>query len=277
MVQLTKPQIHSVLLEILKEVDSFCKEKGLRYSMAYGTLLGAVRHKGFIPWDDDIDILMPRPDFETFVAEFGKEPGARYRCLYNTDNENECFMHFFAKVHDSWTVSKQGNSVKYRFGLNIDIFPVDGKPDDVNVQKKMERMLSSCSHRLNICGTGFRLFDFHQPLFSKLSAHLHGEQYWIRKMQETMRKYDFDKCAKAGSVSVKYNGLREIFDRSMFENYTELEFEGLRFPAFTGWEEFLSQQYGDYMQLPPENKRRTHNIIAYLKDGYDMANVMTEL
>ena len=103
MVQLTKPQIHSVLLEILKEVDSFCKEKGLRYSMAYGTLLGAVRHKGFIPWDDDIDILMPRPDFERFVTEFGKEPGARYRCLYNTDNENECFMHFFAKVHDSWT------------------------------------------------------------------------------------------------------------------------------------------------------------------------------
>ena len=86
MVQLSKPQIHSVLLEILKVVDKFCKEKGLRYSIAYGTLLGAVRHKGFIPWDDDIDILMPRPDFERFVSEFGKEPGARYRCLYNTEN-----------------------------------------------------------------------------------------------------------------------------------------------------------------------------------------------
>ena len=108
MVQLSKPQIHSVLLEILKVVDKFCKEKGLRYSIAYGTLLGAVRHKGFIPWDDDIDILMPRPDFERFVSEFGKEPGARYRCLYNTENENERFMHFFAKVHDSWTVSHQG-------------------------------------------------------------------------------------------------------------------------------------------------------------------------
>ena len=152
MVQLSKPQIHSVLLEILKVVDKFCKEKGLRYSIAYGTLLGAVRHKGFIPWDDDIDILMPRPDFERFVSEFGKEPGARYRCLYNTENENERFMHFFAKVHDSWTVSHQGEFVKYRFGLNIDVFPVDGKPEDVNVQKKMERMLSTCSHRLNICG-----------------------------------------------------------------------------------------------------------------------------
>lgn len=273
MVQLSKPQIHSVLLEILKVVDKFCKEKGLRYSIAYGTLLGAVRHKGFIPWDDDIDILMPRPDFERFVSEFGKEPGARYRCLYNTENENERFMHFFAKVHDSWTVSHQGDFVKYRFGLNIDVFPVDGKPEDVNVQKKMERMLSTCSHRLNICGTKFRLFNIHQPLIPKISAHLHCEQYWLDKMRKTMSQYDFDKCAMSGSVSVRYNGLREIFDRSMFENYTELEFEGFRFSAFSEWDKFLKQQYDDYMQLPPENKRKTHNITAYIKDGYNISEL----
>ena len=265
MKKLNRDEIHGILLNILMEVDKFCKENGLRYSMAYGTLLGAVRHKGFIPWDDDIDILMPRPDFEKFVTSFGKDPDARYRCLYNTDNGTECFMHFFAKVHDSRTVSLQGDLVKYKFGLNIDVFPIDGKPDDVNVQRRMEKMLSSCSHRLNICGTKFSLFNLHQPLIPKIAAHLRGEQYWISKMEKAMRRYDFSTCRKAGSVSVRYNGLREIFDRSMFENYTELEFEGHMFAAFSGWDEFLSRQYGDYMQLPPENKRRTHNITAYLR------------
>ena len=264
---LSQDEIHTYLLDILKEVDSFCTRNGLRYSMAYGTLLGAVRHKGFIPWDDDIDILMPRPDFDRFVKTFGNEEGgARYRCLYNTVNADECFVHFFAKVHDTHTVSLQGKSEKYRFGLNIDVFPVDGKPDDINVQRSMERKLSSWSHRLNICGTRFNLLDFHQPIVSKLEAHLFGPEHWVRKCDALMRSYDFDKCRLAGSVSVMYNGLKEIFEKEMFENYTELEFEGCRFKAFSQWEKFLVQQYGDYMQLPPVNKRRTHDITAYVKE-----------
>ena len=264
--RLENDEIHACLLDILRAVDRFCAENGLRYSMAYGTLLGAVRHKGFIPWDDDIDILMPRPDFDRFVATFGKEPGSRYRCLYNTDNEEGCFIHFFAKVQDTHTVSHQGKFVRYRFGLNIDVFTVDGKHDDVNVQQKMERKLSSWSHRLNICGTKFDILDFHQPLLSKLEAHLFGPEHWARKCNELMRGYDFNACRMAGSVSVTYNGLREIFERSMFENYTELDFEGCRFKAFTDWKKFLVQQYGDYMQLPPVNKRKNHHIIAYMKD-----------
>lgn len=264
--RLNQDEIHACLLDILKVVDNFCRENGLRYSMAYGTLIGAVRHRGFIPWDDDIDILMPRPDFDRFVATFGKEPGSRYRCLYNTVNAEENFIHFFAKVHDTRTVSLQSKFVEYRFGLNIDVFPVDGKPDDVAVQHKMEKRLSSWSHRLNICGTKFNLLDFHQPLYSKIEAHLFGPEYWAKKCDALMRSYDFGKCRLAGSVSVTYNGLKEIFERKMFENYTELEFEGCRFKAFSDWDKFLVQQYGDYMQLPPENKRRHHGIVAYVKE-----------
>ena len=121
--QLSLEEIHACLLDILKSVDKFCLENNLRYSIAYGTLIGAVRHKGFIPWDDDIDLLMPRPDFDRFVATFGREPGARYRCLYNARNEDENFIHFFAKVHDTHTVSTQGKFEKYKFGVDIDIFP----------------------------------------------------------------------------------------------------------------------------------------------------------
>ena len=121
-------EIHTYLLDILKAIDAFCTQNGIRYSMAYGTLIGAARHKGFIPWDDDIDLLMPRPDFERFISTFGKEEDARYRCIYRVNTPQEYYKHIFAKVHDSWTELKQD---KYRFGLYVDIFPVDGKPDDV--------------------------------------------------------------------------------------------------------------------------------------------------
>lgn len=190
--QLSDKEIHDCLLNILKDVDEFCRQNGLRYSLAYGTLIGAVRHHGFIPWDDDIDIQMPRPDFERFIREYGREPGARYRCLYNTVNEEERFQHFFAKVHDTHTVCVQGKSVVYKFGVNLDVFPIDGRPDDTREQRKMERQLSSWAHRLNICSTKLDLFNFHQPLRAKLQAHIFGPGHWVKKCNELMRRYDFE-------------------------------------------------------------------------------------
>lgn len=258
-------QIHECLLNILKDVDRFCTDNGIRYSLAYGTLIGAVRHKGFIPWDDDIDLLMPRPDFERFVVSYGQDMDARYRCLYRTDDARSRFLHFFAKVEDSWTVCRQGRSDNYRFGVTLDIFPVDGKPEDSATWPQFERKLTSCAHRLNICSTRFDLFNFRQPLFSKIEAHLHGPHYWIAKCDQLMKAYHFETSGYAGSVSCTHNGTREIFRRELFEHYTRLEFEGCMFMAFENWDAFLVQQYGDYMKLPPANKRATHSMTAYYK------------
>lgn len=263
---LSLSQIHSCLLDILKDVDRFCVSNGIRYSMAYGTLLGAVRHKGFIPWDDDIDLLMPRPDFERFVESYGKDGDGRYRCLYRTDDKDARFLHFFAKVEDTHTVCIQGKSDQYRFGITLDIFPVDGKPEDSNLWPEHEKTLTSYAHRLNICSTRFDLLNFHQPLLSKISAHLHGPSYWIHKCDKKMLQYPFEGSTYAGAVSVTRNGVREVFKRELFEEYTTLEFAGCQFQAISGWEIFLVQQYGDYMQLPPVNKRRTHHMTAYFKD-----------
>ena len=253
-------EIHTYLLDILKAIDAFCTQNGIRYSMAYGTLIGAARHKGFIPWDDDIDLLMPRPDFERFISTFGKEEDARYRCIYRVNTPQEYYKHIFAKVHDSWTELKQD---KYRFGLYVDIFPVDGKPDDVQVQRKMEKTLTHYAHRLNICSTRFNPFNFHQPLFANIAAHLLGPEHYLRKCDELMGRYRYEDCAKAGAVSMTRNGIREVFDKPLFESYRTMEFEGCRFQAFADSEKFLVQQYGDYMKLPPLKDRRTHNIIAY--------------
>lgn len=264
MKQIATQDVGSYLLDILSEVDSFCKKNGIRYSLAYGTLLGAVRHKGFIPWDDDADILMPRPDFERFVSSFGKGRDGRYSVLYDTDDESGKFIHFFAKVQDTRTISVQNNTT-YRFGLNIDIFPVDGKPDDLDEQLKVEKRLSHYSHRLNISQTKFNPFNFHEPLIPKIAAIARGAQYWFDKCTADMKSRPFEGSRYAGSVSVRFNGLREVFPREMFENYISMRFEDREFSCFRDWDAFLRQQYDDYMQLPPVEKRRTHNIKAYLK------------
>ncbi len=252
-------QIHSYLTEILDSIDEYCTREGIRYSMAYGTLIGAVRHKGFIPWDDDIDLLMPRPDFKRFIAGFGREQGARYQCLYQCPE----FMHFFAKVCDRRTVIKQD---VYRFGLFVDIFPVDGKSDDPSEQIENERTLTRYAHRLTLLSSRFNPFNLHQPLFPAIEAHFRGAPYFISGMNGIIGRYPYETASLAGTVSMTRNGTREVFPKTLFESYTTLSFEGRQFQAFKDWKIFLTQQYGDYMTLPPVKDRKSHNIKAFLLD-----------
>ena len=258
-------EIHEALLELLISVDQFCRNQQIRYSLAYGTLLGAVRHKGFIPWDDDVDILMPRPDFERFVTSFGKD-GGRYQCLYNTSGDDAHFVNFFAKVHDTATISHEKRMKNYRFGLNIDIFPVDGKPDTESEQYRHEKALGHLVHRIYLRQRPFFPYSFHDPLLPKIEAHCFSLEHWFNKTVSLMKSYDYSSSRYCGSVSVRYNGLVEIFEKEFFENYVELEFEGHKFMAFKDWDRFLKKQYGNYMELPPEDKRRTHELEVFVKE-----------
>ena len=132
--EVTLAELRKIQLAILDKVHEFCMERGLRYSLGGGTLLGAVRHKGYIPWDDDIDIMMPRPDYDRFLQEFdGAYP--HYGVLWYKNDEN-CLWPY-AKVYDNRTVLEE-HFIKT--GINIDVFPVDGLPDESKINGYLKQL-----------------------------------------------------------------------------------------------------------------------------------------
>ena len=265
--QLSRPEIQTALLGILVDVDAFCRENGIRYSLAYGTLLGAVRHKGYIPWDDDIDLMMPRDDFERFLATYlDRGP---FRCLYNADNADGRFITCYAKVMDNRTVSierKRRNI--YRFGLNLDIFPIDAAPADPAEHASFGQAVSRLRRRVYLAQRPFFPFTFHDPLIPKIQAHRHPVSWWMERLTGFLTQYNGSGSPYAGPVSGG-SGRIEIYPRELFESYADLDFEGRSFRAISGWDAFLRQQYGDYRQLPPEDKRKTHGLTVWQKEKGD--------
>jgi len=258
MTPLDLKDIHQHLLEILKDVDSFCRDNNLRYSLAYGTMLGAIRHKGFIPWDDDIDIMMPRRDFDIFVREY-KDRG-KYNCLYN---EAGRFRACYAKVEDTTTVSiERKRKGVYNFGLNLDIFPVDGAPSDPAEQKVFSHDVAHLRRRVLLSQRGFFPISFHVPLPALIQAHTKSTDQWFKECMDRLTQFDMEKSEFAGPISGGM-GMREVYRKEMFDSYVELEFENCKLLCVADWDTFLRQQYGDYMQLPPENKRHTHGLKVY--------------
>lgn len=244
-------ELKHIQLNILKEVHNFCIERGLRYSLGGGTLLGAVRHKGYIPWDDDIDVMMPRPDYNVFVKEFdGYSP--HLVCGVYENDKNYMFPH--VKVYDDRTVLTEDQCIM-TIGINIDIFPVDGFPEST---KEIESFLKKYSLWRTLLllklvkgkkWKGKLLYYFTK--FIPLSLIQ-------KKINCIIQKYDFEKSLFVGAVCGKYL-LKEKYPRFVFSEFIELPFENLKFKAIKEYDIYLSQHYGNYMELPPLDKRISHN------------------
>ena len=260
-------QIQEVVLGILKEFDSFCRKNGIRYSLAGGTLLGAVRHKGFIPWDDDADIIMPRPDYDRFVQLYSKETG-RYRLLTYTPGEDHWYVNCYTKMEDSWTMCKDKGFMGQHFGLNIDIFPVDGAPDDPEEQKKLCRRVIHFKRRVSHRQKPLYclLFPHKGAPLAVIQAHFHSMSYWLDKCQELLLSHDFSSSNYAGALCGMY-GAREVFPQSLFTEFTDYTFEGVSLMGIKDYHAYLSSLYGDYMTLPPESERHGgHHIKVTLEE-----------
>ena len=267
MQRLSGAEIKRIELNILLEFDDYCQENNLRYYLSGGTLLGAIRHKGFIPWDDDIDVCMPRPDYERFIRSYSQAQS----CYKLKSGYLKNFSAPFTKVIDIRTkVLSQFNESDVDTNLWIDIFPVDGLPENLtevqNIYDKCNfyrTVLNLSSAKLGEGKTAFRKYS---KYLLKPLAQIYGKKRCIDKIEKIASQYPYETSKYVGAITWGLYGVGERMLKSEFEKEVEVEFEGHRFPAFSCWDSYLKGLYGDYMQLPPVEKRKTHDMVAYLLD-----------
>ncbi|OWV26303.1 hypothetical protein B7988_06885 [Fibrobacter sp. UWB1] len=251
-------EIREILLDMLKEVDSFCRKNSLNYSVAFGTLLGAIRHKGFIPWDDDIDILLPREDYEKFKRIFRNE---RYEVKYFDKDNNVIYP--FAKVVDTKTLLKENISDSPEMGIYIDVFPVDSLPSN-RIQQYLfqaKKSFLNAVYTLKIVNENNQR-SFLKNAFLRISHVVLKRISWktiLESMERASMTYDKRKCTMKGILVPLDNRLREVVNKSVFDDYVDVPFEFLTVKAVKKYDEYLHALFGDYMKLPPKEKQITHH------------------
>ncbi len=271
--QITKAyEIQQLELSILEYVAGICSEHGLQYFLAGGTLLGAVRHKGFIPWDNDMDISMPRQDYDRLIEIFEMRKDGRYGLLKIRNGNDYCYP--FIKIVDRRTKLTElaiPSSVT-GLGAYIDIFPIDGMPDDMEEAKRRIANAGRWASRIAWSVTRVNepsMLGRCKHLFWRALFWAFGRERAFEKLNDIFRKTPFGSSSYVAS-SYGLRKEKEIIAYESFSDVVELEFEGRMFPAPIGYRQYLRQMYGDYMELPPEEERvPPHDIAVYLKEEGD--------
>lgn len=259
-------EIKSIQLDILKNIHSFCLANQLHYSLAYGSLLGAVRHKGYIPWDDDIDIMMPRKDYDKFVASFGND---RFHVIERALDRSYYIP--FAKVYDAGTeVIEKTDLPQSGFGVYVDVFPLDNIPDkDCDFKRMMwKKHFLNCVYILKAVKIRKRSMWWKNLvlLLSKLFLLPVSFSCIVNIMEKLCLRNNATITQRVGLISPTDSNPREIWNVSIFKKYIMLPFEDSEFSCVADYDIVLRSMYGDYMKLPPEEKRVTHHCNeAYMK------------
>lgn len=250
---------------ILKYIKNVCDQNGLTYFLAYGTLIGAVRHQGFVPWDDDVDIHMPRNDYLKFVKIVQDDPHPYYRLISMETTPR--FTLTTAKVIDTRTVLTQVSpcTERVRLGIFVDIFILDGAGD---TQEEAEETYKKaydlfCAWykavmKMFYPGTGWKktllLWIKHTP------ERAAGIRYWLEKMDKFNASKAYEDCVFVGALGAcTPEPARNIWKREWFGEGTSVVFNGDTFRAPCNWDAVLRPEYGDYMTLPTPEERKPHH------------------
>lgn len=273
-VQVTDIKVmQKLLLQLMIKFHAVCEKHGLIYNMCGGTLLGAVRHKGFIPWDDDLDVCMPRDDYEKFIR-IAKTEYAEEFITEAPGDEN--YIYPFVKIGMKDTVLIEGDMIK-NYGvrqLYLDIFPVDGYPDDLSEKgkkiyyDKIRDILKK--HGKAIAPVRPSTLSWWRKPFVVVKFfwygyyRLQGPHKYVKHFLELTQKYKFEDCDKVAWNWVYWG--RTWIAKDKFLDRTLYDFEGHKFWSVRDYDDWLTRCYGDYMTPPPPEKRvQYHGYKLYVK------------
>lgn len=256
--------LHKALLILADEVDRICAECDIKYSLIGGSMLGAIRHKGFIPWDDDLDIGMLRTDYDKFLQACSTKLGDRFVLQTNENDPN--YVYGFSKIllKNTSLIQFGHEKTKHKKGIYVDIFPYDNIPDN-NALRSLQRNKNYIL--IKLLDRKFKEAVYTNSKIKKIIiavleivASLFSTKKLIIMLNNNMGKYsDMEtKCISAMSGFYGYDG--ETIPLSLFENVIKVPFEDREYCIVKEYDDFLTRYYGDYMKLPPVEKRRTHGF-----------------
>lgn len=270
---LGKEEVQELLADMLTAFAGYCERHRLRYYLVGGTLLGAVRHHGFIPWDDDIDVGMPRPDYERFLQLVKRDPVGPYYTVVSA-REGTFALPFAEMVHTRTRLERPSSEFidesTQILSLVLDIFPQDGWPEEdaaaEAVFRKAERLRFWNRESRAKIGEGKTLARKVGKVPAVLTAKVMGSENILKRLDAFARTCPYDESTYVGAITYGIYGIGERCLRTEVLDFAEVEFEGRTFCAPGCWDSYLTGIYGDYMQLPPEEKRVSHGVKVWLKE-----------
>lgn len=263
----------AILRVMTAKFDAYCKENGLRYSLCAGSLLGAVRHHGIIPWDDDVDVMMPRPDYNRLL-ELSKDSFVEGYKIVHAGNAPHYYLPL-AKMTDTNTcLIEMKHYMECPIGVNIDIFPVDVIPEDESERESVYRKFI----RLYALATQSADYAHYKSPFTENGFRLNNLLHWIKNKIYRCVFNSAKVFAKADALTsqidwasgrhcriyTSYQYHNRIFEKDLFDHYTELDFDGMKIMSIAGYETYLKTLFKDYMKLPPKEKQVCHHHHYFL-------------
>lgn len=257
-------ELKTLQLQVLDVFHNYCIDNGLKYSLACGTLIGAIRHDGYIPWDDDIDVFMLRDDYDKFIKQFPLVYKGCYKLMSLERNKNWCRA--YANLYDDRTIKMENKTADEDFvGVNIDVFPIDNAPDGKymwNIYDSFRRLLIYITTAKYIKLEDRSLFKKMVIVLLKILFYPISPHFLARVIDSYAKLYN-KKHTRRVFENVCGIIQKRPFNRKDFSETIMHKFESYEFCIMKGYDDYLVNGYGDYMKLPPENKRIPHHTSIF--------------